>query len=257
MDRRVAGKKGFVWLKRRVSAEEEERVRALDLRGIGFINERQRFYPNITLAGHLLGFAGVDSHGLEGVELHYDRYLRGSPEFILFNRDALGRRIFMQFDRSLRLDPKAPERVPGANLAHVELNVSKRLQFVAEQALRRSMESTKARRGLVLMMDPRNGEVLALAIAPEFNPNLFWKYEPGAWRNDAVAGVFVPVMSDGMRSGVNWMRLYFQRNVAASALTMSVFARPGTPWRRAWPGSPIRFSPKTAAGAWPTTSSTM
>ena len=81
MARRVTGKKGFVWLKRRVSAEEEKRVRALDLRGIGFINERQRFYPNITLAGSLLGFAGVDSHGLEGVELQYDRYLRGSPEF--------------------------------------------------------------------------------------------------------------------------------------------------------------------------------
>ena len=224
MDRRVAGKKGFVWLKRRVSAEEEERVRALDLRGIGFINERQRFYPNITLAGHLLGFAGVDSHGLEGVELHYDRYLRGSPEFILFNRDALGRRIFLQFDRSLRLDPKAPERVPGANLAHVELNVSKRLQFVAEQALRRSMESTKARRGLVLMMDPRNGEVLALAIAPEFNPNLFWKYEPGAWRNDAVAGVFEP----GSTFKVFTVAAALEEGVAR--ITDKIFAENGS-WR--------------------------
>lgn len=172
----------FVWLKRQVDAETASKVRSLKLSGINLTPEPKRFYPNGTLAAHVLGISGIDNQGLEGIEAEYDADLRGTPGRIVVETDAIGREV-----------PDAlhayEQPKPGKTLF---LTIDEILQHVAERELDRAMLETKAKGGTVILMDPRNGEILALAIKPDFDPNHYDKYPNENRRISAISDTYPP-----------------------------------------------------------------
>jgi cell division protein FtsI (penicillin-binding protein 3) len=177
-------KKGgsFAFVKRQITPDEADRIRDLDLDGVHFLKETKRFYPNNLLAGHLLGFVGVDNRGLEGLELAYDEYLRGGVVRCRVRRDAKGRTFLdHQADR--------PEKNMGDSLY---LTLDRRIQYITETALARAGEAFEAKSGTALVMRPQTGEVLASAVWPGFNPNVFGRFDPGRRRNRIVTDAFDP-----------------------------------------------------------------
>lgn len=203
--KKVTSSKGFVWLKRRLSPDVSARIRKLDLREIGIIRERRRYYPNTELAGHLLGFVGLDSQGLEGIELIYDDLLKGKAEEVVMERDALGRTLHV------RIDP-FHKGTAGHNLI---LTIDRSIQYITEEALERAVNRTDAKGGIAIVMDPNTGEILAMANRPSFNPNTFWTFRPYQWRNRAVTDAFEPGST-------------FKIFLAAAALEEGI-AQPDTP----------------------------
>jgi cell division protein FtsI (penicillin-binding protein 3) len=167
----------FVWLERQVAPETVSQLQALNLRGVHFKNETRRYYPKQHLAGQVLGFVGVDEQGLGGVEAQYNRELAGQPRQIMLQRDAKKRPVgFLAADTA--------EHPRGAD---VYLTLDERLQHVAERELAAQVQLTQAKSGLVLMMQPHTGEILAMASYPFFDPNAFRDSQQQAWhRNRAV-----------------------------------------------------------------------
>ena len=174
---KLVGKGTFVWLERQVAPETVSQLQALNLRGVYFKNETRRYYPKQHLAGQVLGFVGVDEQGLGGVEAQYNRELAGQPRQIMLQRDAKKRPVsFLAAD--------AAEHPRGAD---VYLTLDERLQHVAERELAAQVQFTQAKSGLVLMMQPHTGAILAMASYPFFDPNAFRDPQQQAWqRNRAV-----------------------------------------------------------------------
>ena len=179
---RLRRKKGFIWLKRKISEEESKKVKALKLKGVELIKESKRFYPNGYLASHVIGFAGLDNTGLEGVELVYDKYLKGTPGFRFTSRDAKRRHLSSKDERFL-----AP--VNGFNLI---LNIDETIQNIAEQALENAYNKYKAKGAIIIVMEPNTGEILAFANRPTYNPNFFHDSKPDVYRNTGVTDLFEP-----------------------------------------------------------------
>ena len=180
--KKLKSKRSFVWVKRRVTPDQSRKVKALKLDGIHFIKEAKRFFPNREMAGHSIGFVGLDPKGLEGLELEYDHYLKGEAASSVAEMDALGRIIF-----TYGLGQR--DCLIGNDLV---LTIDKTIQYIAEQELQNAITKTNAKSGIVIVMDPKNGEILALANHPRFNPNVFWKYSPSSWRNRAITDSFEP-----------------------------------------------------------------
>jgi cell division protein FtsI (penicillin-binding protein 3) len=161
LERRLSSGRYFVWIARRVTPDTAERVRALHEPGIEFTQEPKRFYPSQGLAGPLLGFADADAHGIEGVELALDQKLRGERIAAPGVRDALGRDV-------------VTGGLPDADAAggsDVQLTIDRFIQFAAERALAAAIAKNRAKDGSVTVMDPRTGEVLAMASWPSYDPN--------------------------------------------------------------------------------------
>jgi cell division protein FtsI (penicillin-binding protein 3) len=180
--RKVNSSKGFVWLKRRLSPDVSSRIIKLNRHEIGLIREKRRYYPNTELAGHLLGFVGLDSQGLEGLELVYDDLLKGKAEEVIMERDALGRTL------QIHVDPFHK----GAEGHNLVLTIDRSIQYITEQALERAVTKANAKAGMGIVMEPHTGEILAIANRPSFNPNTFWTFRPHQWRNRAVTDSFEP-----------------------------------------------------------------
>jgi len=171
----------FVWIDRKVAPEKIRQVRVLGIEGLGFTTETRRFYPGKEIAGHVLGFAGEDNQGLEGLEKKYDNILKG-PEYTLIQmRDALGRPFYV--------NRPAPEE---SEIRDLLLTIDKDIQYAAEQALKKTVEETRAKNGHAIVVDVNTGEILAMAVAPFFNPNVFWTHQPNQWRNRAVTDSYEP-----------------------------------------------------------------
>ncbi len=180
LSRKMGSEANFVWLRRQVDLNDAQRAKIQKLPGIGMHKEKRRYYPVKSLAANLVGFAGVDSDGLEGVELYYDKYLKGAQATVRAGKDARGK---------LLLYEDMDEAVRGMD---VILTIDKTIQYIAEKALQKSLLSTGARSGVVIVMDPHTGEVLAMANAPTFDPNEFTRFKPGQWRNRAITDTFEP-----------------------------------------------------------------
>jgi len=171
--------RGFAWVARRVSAETSARVKALNLKGVYFQKEFQRFYPDNQIAAQVLGYVGLDDNGLGGLEQKFDSRLHGVPG-----------RMFTAMDARRRvLGSIAQEPEPGQNL---QLTIDENIQFMAERALDHNMERTHADSGTVVVQDVHTGEILALAIRPTFNPNQFRRTTPALLKNHAVSDVYEP-----------------------------------------------------------------
>ena len=155
---RLQSSRSFVWISRKLPPEKVEAVTALNLRGIYFQDENQRFYPKRDLAAHVLGFVDPDERGLGGLEYEFDSLIRGKSEKIVVMADAKQR----WFDGS------EAQRERGAN---VTLTIDEQIQYIAQRELAAAIATTRAQAGSVIVMNPNNGEILALANWPDFNPN--------------------------------------------------------------------------------------
>jgi len=172
----------FSWIKRRVSREEAQAVQSLGVPGLGVTTEPRRFYPLQDLAGPLLGHAGVDGRGLDGVELALDGHLRGERRTVAGLRDALGRELFVS---------GVPDaRTPPAN--DVVLTIDKFIQYAAERALAEGLQKQRAKAGTVIVLDPKSGQVLALAASPGLDPNRPGAARDAGARNRAVTDPYEP-----------------------------------------------------------------
>ncbi len=179
---RIASPKSFVWIARKVEPERAAAVERLGAEGIGQVAESKRFYPKRALLGQAIGFAGIDQHGLEGIEKRFDRHLRGERAWLVLERDAHGRPVSRR----------------GAGYLHplrgsdIMVTIDELIQYIAERELERAIASTKASAGVIIVMEPRSGEILALAVRPSFNPNAVSFSRPDEWRNRAVTDVYEP-----------------------------------------------------------------
>jgi cell division protein FtsI (penicillin-binding protein 3) len=176
---RVNASRGFAWIARRLSPETAVKVKALNLKGIYFQKEFQRFYPDSEIAAQVLGYVGVDDNGLGGMEQKFDSRLHGQPGRMYAAMDA--RRHVMG---STEREPQ-----PGANLV---LTIDENIQFIAERALDAAMQRTRADNGTAVVQDVHTGQILALAIRPTFNPNDFRHTTPALLRDHAVSDVYEP-----------------------------------------------------------------
>jgi cell division protein FtsI (penicillin-binding protein 3) len=169
----------FAWIARRVGPEVSARVHALNMKGIYYQKEFQRFYPDNQIAAQVLGYVGVDDNGLGGLEDKFDAELHGAPGEMYTAMDAR-RKVLGSTER----EPQA-----GRNLV---LTIDENIQFMAEQALDHAMQRTQALNGTVVVQDVHTGQILALAIRPTFNPNDFRHTTPALLRDHAVSDVYEP-----------------------------------------------------------------
>jgi cell division protein FtsI (penicillin-binding protein 3) len=170
----------FVYLARKVSPDEAQRVKALELKGVAFIKESRRYYPKKELAAHVLGYVGLDNTGLAGLESTYDTQVRGTEGKILVQTDARRHALNSRVDR------------PATAGVSLELTIDQYLQNIAERELRTGVEENNAAGGTALIMEPNTGEILALANWPTFNPNAFGKADERERRNRAIQDLYEP-----------------------------------------------------------------
>jgi cell division protein FtsI (penicillin-binding protein 3) len=176
---RFTDSRNFAWVARRVDSETADRVRELNLKGVYFQKEFKRFYPNNDLAAQVLGYVGTDDEGLGGLERKFDDDLHGQPGHMLTALDA----------KRHVLGSEESEPLPGENLV---LTIDANIQYMAERALDDQMAKTKALHGTVVVMDPHSGQVLALAVAPRFNPNDQRHMDADVLNNLAVSNIYEP-----------------------------------------------------------------
>jgi cell division protein FtsI (penicillin-binding protein 3) len=182
LEKKLRQERSFVWLARKLDPEQGRRVEALSLGGIGTIMEGRRFYPKGPLLGHVLGFSGVDGQGLEGLELRYEQILHGEKRLVVMERDALGRTVF----------PKGlTEQGPAPGHA-ITLTIDEVIQYIAEKELDEMVMGTRARGGVVIVMEPRTGQILAWSVSPRFDPNAAGELPPDRWRNRALTDAYEP-----------------------------------------------------------------
>jgi cell division protein FtsI (penicillin-binding protein 3) len=179
----VSSSRSFRWVSRQISPVRAERIRALKLKGVHLVKEPKRFYPHREMACHLLGFAGLDSAGLDGLESKYDEYLKAVPKKVVWGRDARGYKIYLNNDSGDMLDDRS---------CSLFLTIDSKIQYIVESQLIKAIEDTGAKGGTVIVMDPNTGEVLALANGPRFNPNAFSMYPANVRKNRAVTDCFDP-----------------------------------------------------------------
>jgi cell division protein FtsI/penicillin-binding protein 2 len=177
--KRLTSSQVLVAVKRKLSEAEVERVKALSLAGLQFVDEMKRFYVSGATAAHVLGFVDIDERGMGGLELAYDKVIRGRGGRLLLEVDAL--------KNSYNHDIEEP--VPGAS---VSLTIDVMIQHYAEKALAAAVRSSRARAGTVVIMRPATGEILALANYPTFDPNKVADSDDAARRNYAVETAFEP-----------------------------------------------------------------
>jgi len=170
----------FAYLRRFVSPDEASRIAALELKGVDFIQETKRYYPKVDLASHVLGFVGTDNKGLGGVEQAYDAVVKG--------RDG---RIRLQVDARQHAVTSRIEQAPTA-AASLELTIDQYIQHIAERELERGVKETRAAGGTAIVMDPKSGEILALANYPTFNPNVYGRFPATTRRNRAIQEIYEP-----------------------------------------------------------------
>ncbi len=169
---KLESKQPFVWLERQASPRVADAVERLRLRGVNRVSEGRRFYPHHQLAAHVLGFVGVDSQGLEGIERGLDRVIRGQPYYVEVDRDARGREMFTG-----GMDAPLPHG------DRVELTIDAALQSIVERELAAGVTAAKAVAGAAIVLDVNTGEVLALANVPTYNPNEPGARADGQWRH--------------------------------------------------------------------------
>ena len=169
----------FVWIKRKLSPEIADKVRSLDIEGLGFITEAKRVYPKRELASHIIGCVGIDNQPLEGIELKFDKYLTAKGGKVLLERDASGK----------TLSSGVNSEAKGNNIV---LTIDEVLQRLVEKELDRAMDQWKAAAASAIMMDPYTGQILALANRPSYDPNQGGSTPVSAKRNRAITDCYEP-----------------------------------------------------------------
>ncbi|QMU55646.1 MAG: hypothetical protein GKS04_00335 [Candidatus Mycalebacterium zealandia] len=180
----LAGKsnRSFIWLQRKMPEEIFKKLKKADLKGLAFISEQQRVYPQGNLLGPVVGFADTDLRGIEGLEYSLNRHLTGKGIKVRVKRDGRGGSMLFH-------NPNVLERTSGAD---VRLTVDSDIQYVVEEELKKGVERTGAQSGSAVLMEPRTGRILAMASYPFFDPNRFTDYLQVEQRNLPVWQAFEP-----------------------------------------------------------------
>jgi cell division protein FtsI (penicillin-binding protein 3) len=182
IEAKLRGTSSFAWIARQLPLEVTAEARKLGLQGIYFLEAHRRSYPRAMLASNVIGYVGVDGDGLGGIEHSFDEQVRGTPGKVTLLRDAR-RGVYMVGG-------------DGANRPrdghHVVLTIDSVIQFIAERALQKAVAQYRATGGSVLVMDPNDGSILAMASAPTFDPNRFRDFPAVTWRNRNVQDLYEP-----------------------------------------------------------------
>lgn len=197
--------KNLLWvpLKSNIDEDKKKEIDNLSLLGIGFEQNSMRFYPEASMAAQLLGFVGKDDNGNNkgyfGIEGYYDRQLRGKPGIGIQIRDALGRPILSRLNEGAKA-------IDGRSLV---LNIDRVVQFFIEEKLKNGVEKYGANGGMVAVMNPRSGAILAMASYPSFDPRKYNKYSDDLYKNPFISNIYEPgstfkplIMSAAIDSGV-------------------------------------------------------
>ncbi|WP_430387783.1 peptidoglycan D,D-transpeptidase FtsI family protein [Dyella sp. 20L07] len=187
----------FVYLKRQMSPDAAQVVLDLNIPGVNGQREFRRFYPSGPVMAHVLGFTNIDDHGQEGLELAFDDWLAGKPGAKRVIRDRMGHVV-----EDVEL-VRAPQ--PGRDIT---LSIDRRIQFLAYNELKNTIEQSQADSGSMVILDVRTGEVLAMVNWPTYNPNALRGSNPSSRRNRAMTDVVEPgstikpfVMAAALSSG--------------------------------------------------------
>lgn len=174
--------KSFVWLARQVPFERSQAVESLKLEGIEASCEERRFYPDRDMAAQVLGFTGMDNQGLNGLERYYEKVLAGQKGRVKEERDARGRQVIS--DNEMK-----KQSLDGSNLV---TTLDTTLQHVAQVELQKAFDKYRCKAASIAVMNPKTGEILAMANFPTFDPNRFSAYPSEIWRNRMVNDEFEP-----------------------------------------------------------------
>ncbi len=179
---RMKTDRSFVWLKRRVAAELEPKIKALKLSGIRIEKDARRRYPHKEIASHVLGFTDIDNRGIAGIEQMCDSLLAGQDGRRFMQRDAIGNQL---------ANLGSPD-VPAVNGKSIVLTIDNILQTIATEELRLALDQFDASTGMVLITSPMTGEILAMVCEPSFDPNQPTNYSNATRRNRVITDLFEP-----------------------------------------------------------------
>lgn len=200
LSERLSKDKRFVWVKRKITAEEKEKISALKMQGINFLDEPSRFYPKGRLAVHVLGFVNIDSEGLEGIELIFDKYLKGQPGLRITEKDAKGKEILLWRNKE----------TPPVDGYKIVLTIDEVIQYIVEEELDKAVETYHPKAAVSVVIDPETGEILAMANRPNYDGNKYKDADKDSMRNRTVTDFFEPGS-------------VFKMYVASAALNEKVF----------------------------------
>ncbi|MCM8780251.1 MAG: penicillin-binding protein 2, partial [Candidatus Omnitrophica bacterium] len=178
---RLYQNRSFIWIARKITAQQAAKIKALKIKGLGLIRENRRAYPNGYLGAHVIGFTNIDNRGLEGLEASYEKYLKGTSGWAFFLRDA----------RQNKLNISESMLAPQDGL-DVVLNIDEVIQYIAENELDKAFKKYNAKGGSIIVLDPYSGAVLALANRPTFDLNFISLSDSDARRNRAICDLFEP-----------------------------------------------------------------
>jgi cell division protein FtsI (penicillin-binding protein 3) len=178
---RLSRKKSFIWLARKITPRQSDAIKKLSIKGLGFIKESRRSYPNSYLGSQTIGFCGLDNIGLEGLELRYNNYLKGTEGWALLLRDAR--------QNKLNLEEKMALPIDGYNLV---LTVDEVMQYIAERELDKAFKVYRAKGASLIVMDPKTGAILAMVNRPTFDLNQYKSSDKENRRNRAITDLFEP-----------------------------------------------------------------
>jgi len=178
---RLYRKKSFIWLARKLSPDKSESIKALKIKGLGFIKETKRIYPNSYLASHIVGFSGMDNTGLEGIERDFNSYLKGDSGWAIFLRDARQKKLDIWEKMVLPVD--------GLDLV---LTIDEVIQYIAERELDKAFKHYNAKGASIIVMDPHTGRILAMASRPSYDLNNHSSVSKDSMRNRSICDLFEP-----------------------------------------------------------------
>ena len=172
----------FVYIKRHITDAQSEELRALNYTGVYFLEESKRAYPKGTLASHVIGFAGIDNQGLNGIELQYDSVLLGTPGRFLIEYDGVGNEL-----------PYATESyIPSEPGSDLYLTLDETIQYIIERELKKVVTEQNATQATAIMMEIKTGAILGMANYPDYDPNHYGSVDSSLWTNFAVNGLYEP-----------------------------------------------------------------
>ena len=186
LEAKIDESKDWISIKGGVDLETKRKITGLNIEGVGFIDEFKRFYPEASLAAHLLGFVGKNSEGNDvgyfGIEGYYDKDLAGLPGFLKSERDFLGRPIFLG----------TQEKLEPENGRSLYLTIDKSIQEIVKKRLKSAIETYQAKDGCVIVAEPNTLEILSAVCLPDFDLEKYYTFSESHFRNPVISDVFEP-----------------------------------------------------------------
>ncbi|MBU2648569.1 penicillin-binding protein 2 [bacterium] len=173
--KQLVANSSFIWIQRHPKPAVSDQIKALNLAGIYMIKEYQRFYPLQNHAAQLIGFSGIDSQGLEGLEYQYDQHLMGNAD-----RHSIWNSIYNT--------PEFNEILGGS----LELTINSKIQYYTEKELEKAVRITDAKNAISIVMESQTGNILTIASIPDYDPNNFEKFDQATYFNRAVSASYEP-----------------------------------------------------------------